>query len=160
MQDKVVTKEYTIYKDGTVISVKGNKLSMYKNIHGYLSFKVWLNGKTKNIQLHRAIALAFIDNKNNYPCINHIDGDKTNNSIENLEWCNYSQNSRHAYKIGVRKVKSVSKEKYISIDRYTGKWRVSVTVDDKKVIKGGRHLTLQSAILERNKILKQWNQKI
>ena len=42
--------------------------------------------------MHRLVALAFIDNPNNYPLVNHIDGDMENNSVENLEWCNASHN--------------------------------------------------------------------
>lgn len=158
MQDKVITNEYVVHKDGSIYSLKGNKLKPYKNIHGYLSVKLWIKGKTKNVQVHRVVAKAFIENKNNYPCVNHIDGDKTNNSITNLEWCSYSQNSRHAYKIGLRIPKSISKQKYISVDRYTKKWRVSVNIGDGIVIKGGRHLKLKDAILERNNILIKWKQ--
>lgn len=48
------------------------------------------------IKAHRLVAMFFIDNPNNYPCVNHIDGDKLNNNVANLEWCTYEYNNKHA----------------------------------------------------------------
>lgn len=62
---------------------------------------VILNKKNKNV--HRIIAETFISNPNNLPCVNHKDGNKLNNQISNLEWCSYSQNTKHAYQIGLEK---------------------------------------------------------
>lgn len=50
---------------------------------------------------HRIIAEAFIPNPNNYPCINHIDGNKQNNNLNNLEWCTHQHNMKEAYRIGL-----------------------------------------------------------
>jgi len=55
-------------------------------------------GKAKCIKISRLVAKAFIPNQKNLPCINHIDGNKQNNIVTNLEWCTYSENTIHAYK--------------------------------------------------------------
>ena len=54
-------------------------------------------------RIHRLVAEAFIENPNKLPCINHIDGNKQNNHIDNLEWCSYSHNNRHAREMGLNK---------------------------------------------------------
>jgi hypothetical protein len=72
----------------------------YKPHHsGYIYLRV-------NIQkyaLHRLIAQTFIPNFENKPFVNHIDGNKTNNSVNNLEWCTCSENNLHNHKIGLNK---------------------------------------------------------
>lgn len=59
--------------------------------------------KARYFTIHRLTAQAFLDNPNCYPCINHIDGNKKNNSIDNLEWCSYKHNSREAHRLGLSK---------------------------------------------------------
>lgn len=71
--------------------------------NGYNRIHVSINGKTCKYFVHRMVAFTFLPNPNNYPVVNHIDGDKTNNNIDNLEWCTHSQNSKHAYKAGLRR---------------------------------------------------------
>lgn len=71
---------------------------------GYLTIRLsyGVAGKGKHLNIHKLVAEAFLDNPNNYPCINHIDGDKTNNNVSNLEWCSYSHNNKHAYDTGLK----------------------------------------------------------
>lgn len=74
------------------------KLHLHKagKRNGYYQIRF---GDLRRFYVHRLVAQAFIENVNNYRCINHIDGDGTNNKVENLEWCNYSQNRLHATRI-------------------------------------------------------------
>ena len=71
-------------------------LKQHMNQFGYM--KVWLykDGKRKEYAVHRLVANAFIDNPENKPCVNHIDNNRANNTLENLEWCTYKENSQWA----------------------------------------------------------------
>lgn len=64
-----------------------------KNIWGYLYVSLWKEGKGKNYTIHKLVAQSFLDNPNNLLEINHIDEDKTNNCVENLEYCDRSYNN-------------------------------------------------------------------
>lgn len=64
---------------------------------------VYSDGVTKNLYVHKVIAEAFLPNPENKPCVNHKDGVKLNNRLDNLEWVTYSENTRHAYEIGLLK---------------------------------------------------------
>jgi hypothetical protein len=70
--------------------------------YGYLVVGLRSHGVQKTIKVHRIVAEAFIPKVDGKPQVNHIDGDKTNNSVENLEWCNYVENIQHAIKTGLR----------------------------------------------------------
>lgn len=69
--------------------------------NGYLVVTLRYQNVIKYKSIHRLVAKTFLPNPNNYPVVNHIDGNKTNNNINNLEWCTYSHNTREAIKIGL-----------------------------------------------------------
>ena len=69
---------------------------------GYKQVNLQKNKKTYGKLVHRLVAEAFIENKNNKKCINHIDGDKLNNRVDNLEWCTYKENAKHAWENGLQ----------------------------------------------------------
>ena len=85
--------EYKVSDTGLVYSNKTNKVLKPLISNGYC--KIMFGRKTYRI--HRLVAKAFIPNPNNYTCINHKNGNKKDNRIENLEWCNHSMNLIHAY---------------------------------------------------------------
>lgn len=84
---KVKSKSYRLQK--------GKMLSPIKNKYGYLQVFLCCNGKYKIISVHRLVALTFIPNPDNLPMINHKDEVKTNNSVDNLEWCTEKYNSNY-----------------------------------------------------------------
>lgn len=90
-------------KDGWCFFRKGIDITIRKNNFGYYDTRLCKNGSKKSVFLHRIIAEAFIPNPDNLPMINHINGIKTDNRIENLEWVSASENSKHAYDVGLRK---------------------------------------------------------
>ena len=84
---------------GKILLTRSGKISEgYKNNYGYKYISIKSSGKKKNFLIHRLVALTFIPNKLNKPCINHIDGNKENNDISNLEWCTHKENMIHATK--------------------------------------------------------------
>jgi len=64
-------------------------------LKGYKIISLWKNGIGKMFRIHRLVAAAFIPNPENKPCIDHIDGDRANNHIDNLRWSNRKQNSNN-----------------------------------------------------------------
>lgn len=83
-------------RSGKILKTRLNKRT------GYLDICLRPNGrkeKAKCLKIHRLVAKAFILNPNNFVIINHIDGNKLNNNVSNLEWCTESQNTQHAYNL-------------------------------------------------------------
>lgn len=141
-------ENYKIYSDGRVFSKKNHKfLTLHKESSGYLQAHLYKNGAKKTFLVHRLVAHHFLENKKALRCVNHVDGNKLNNSASNLQWCSYSENMQHAYDTGLNH-KKLTKSDIIEIlnDIKLGKsqrsiakrFRVSSTLIN-KIINNKRH---------------------
>lgn len=95
-------KNYRIEKDGRIYSLRRNKYLIPKLNHdGYLRIQIWDKGKCSFVAIHRLVAQEYIPNPENKPFVNHINGNKRDNRVENLEWCTQKENIHHAFKTGL-----------------------------------------------------------
>lgn len=118
---------------------KGKILKPLPKLKGYLYIHLSKAGKAKPYRIHRLVAEHFVDNPFEFPQVNHKDGNKANNTAENLEWCNGSMNQIHASNSGLRKdtiaVAMYSKEGVLlgvfksrsDASRKTGAWNQSIS---------------------------------
>ena len=96
-------ENYLISDYGRVFNFKFKKfLKPGKDRGGYLFVGLWKNGVRKNHKIHRLVANAYIVNPENKRTINHIDGIKANNLVENLEWSTQKENVHHAVNAGLK----------------------------------------------------------
>lgn len=106
---------YEVSNDGKVRSItrdrecgitgvhhyEGRELTLSHDAYGYLQCALSNCRKTKKAKVHRLVAEAFISPVEGKTHVNHINGDKTDNRVENLEWCDIAENNRHAYEMGL-----------------------------------------------------------
>jgi hypothetical protein len=98
----VNNSNYTVSNKGRIKTQRGKVMKVSVSNAGYLRVVLSKYGKSYNAAVHRIVAEAFIPNPENKPCVNHKNGIKTDNRVENLEWCTHSENSCWNYKIGLQ----------------------------------------------------------
>lgn len=101
--DKVGSRENGTY------SKKGHVLKQHNEKNGYLRVGIQIDRKQTRKLVHRLVAQTYIQNPNNLPQINHIDCDRTNNNVKNLEWCDGSYNQQYREKFGISNTEVLSK---------------------------------------------------
>lgn len=89
-----------IRKNGTnQYMQRGKLLKFNKNPNGYLQVRLSKNGVAKTYRVNRLIALTFIDNPFNKKTVNHINGNKLDNNVKNLEWATHKEQTNHMHKV-------------------------------------------------------------
>jgi len=96
-------EDYIIHEDGSVYSNVTNKFLKPITSCGYRKVMLYKGKKGHQKYIHRLLAIHFIPNPNNLPCINHINGIRHDNSLSNIEWCTHQHNMQHAWKTGLNR---------------------------------------------------------
>lgn len=122
-------EKYMISSHGRVKSFIGHEkiLSPRMNTSGYYSVLLTKNKTAKSFLIHRLVANAFIDNPNQFPCVNHKDENKINNHVSNLEWCDEKYNIH--FGSAIQKIKQINKSNWTNAPK-----RVKATFPDGSVI--------------------------
>lgn len=117
---ELIFEYYDVTRDGRVISKRtGKELKGCVDNAGYKKVSPRINGVKYQLKVHRLVAIKYLPNPNNLPQVNHKDGSKLNNNVENLEWCDAKHNIHHAHKNGLATNKH-RKKKVMQIDPKTG----------------------------------------
>ena len=121
----IENSNYVINLNGNLLNLKTNKFKKWtKDTNGYMKTQIWINGIPKNVHQHSLLAQLFIPNTENKSQVNHINGIKHDNRIENLEWVTQSENTLHSFASGLQQVTRPCKK---VIDIISGKIYESVT---------------------------------
>lgn len=83
---------YKVYENGTVVSAKGKVLKPRRHSHGYYKVCLRIDHQSQEWLVHRLVATLFIENPDNKPQVDHIDGNKENNAVSNLRWVDAYEN--------------------------------------------------------------------
>jgi hypothetical protein len=110
---------HEIHIDGTLINLNTGRVKKWsKDTNGYIRCTIWVNGKSSTISQHRILAEYFIDNPEQKEQVNHKNGIKYDNRIDNLEWVTQSENTLHSFANGLQKPSKPHMKKLV--DEVTG----------------------------------------
>lgn len=121
--------KYQVSNFGIVKSLNYNNtkkehiLKLCDNGYGYLLVNLRINNKSKTHNVHRLVCEAFLPNPENKCTVNHKNGIKTDNRVENLEWSTYSENIKHAFEYGLKEVASIPIVRYSKTNEYIDEFK-------------------------------------
>lgn len=129
--------------------VSGSDLAASEDQKGYMRIHMTLDRERVSYKVHRLVADAFIPNPEHKEQVNHIDGNKTNNAVENLEWVTNSENMRHAVMAGMfdysknvlRAINEARKTPIIATNADTGETKRFESISDAERYFGSRHIS-------------------
>jgi hypothetical protein len=121
---KYILPHFTLYSDGRLYNHKTKKFKKWSNSNGYMVTSILENGRLRFVRQHRLLAESFIPNIEQKKDVNHINGIKNDNRLENIEWATRSENMKHAFDTGLKNAKTISKK---VVDRITGEEYDSIT---------------------------------
>lgn len=108
-----IKTDYIVYHDGKVYSeVSERFLKPYLNSNGYLRYNLRVNGKKIRLYAHQLVAQTYISNPHNKPTVNHDNGEKLDNHIDNLSWMTYTEQNIHAVETKLNNVPSGNDSKF------------------------------------------------
>lgn len=151
MNSKAITnyENYIIYDNGDIKNIVTKKIlkgSISEN--GYKYYRLSLDGEKKMFYAHRLVAEHFLDNPDNLPIVNHLDGNKLNNNVTNLEWATYSDNVSHAHMLGL--IKKSSQTPFLYTEDLSGEeWKMYLDYSNYLISNKGRIRNINT-----NRILK------
>ena len=96
MVGKKIYRNYIVYTNGVVYNINTKKDLKQRVVNKYKVVTLFINKKRKDFKVHRLVAIYFLNNSEDKPFVNHIDGNKFNNNLSNLEWCTHRENINHA----------------------------------------------------------------
>ena len=106
-----LNNNYLVSEDGKIYNKNNKTLTYGYNHQGYRRAKIPIDCVVKALLVHRVVAMTYLPNPDNLPEVNHIDGNKANNHVNNLEWVTRHDNQKHAFKLGLNSNKGVKNGK-------------------------------------------------
>jgi HNH endonuclease len=145
-------ENYYVCSSGVVFSTKKGGPAAMKpvDINGYKQVGLSFGKQRKAMLVHRLVALAFLDNPENHPQVNHKNGIKSDNSLENLEWCNAKQNMHHADAIGIKPLGSGYKDNAKTKRKLNEKqinWIINMYKDNHAIKTISEYLKIDSQVI-------------
>ena len=140
-------------KNGLQVTTKEKILKLNYTKSGYVTINLIKNYKTKTFKIHRLVALHFIPNPENKPQVNHKNGIKTDNRVENLEWVTNSENQYHSYAIGLRFGLRGENHNMVKLTKYQV---LKIREDNRSQSKIAKEYNVTQALISCIKLKKIW----